>query len=161
MMEKSNPRSGAILKSMLALPVSAMLIMLFNAGNSMAVDKVSKIVPSDQTVQTMSETEAVLQTDTPPKFKGGDVNAFTFWVMGQVKYPKECAKLRIEGKVMVQFTVSSEGKLKDVKILDSPDERMSDEVLRVFAMSPDWTPAVKDGEAVDVTLVMPVLFYLQ
>lgn len=160
MMEKSKPKTGAILKSMLALPVSAMLIMLFNAGDSMAIDKVTQIVPFEQTVQTMPDTVTLLQTDVRPKFRDSDLNAFASWVLGQMKYPEECAKSRIEGKVNVQFTVTSEGKLKDIKILESPDERMSEEVLRVFAMSPDWTPGIEDGKKVDVTMVMPVVFRL-
>lgn len=162
MMGKSNPKSGAILKSMLALPLSALLIVSFNASDSMARDKVTQITQTFQTAPAPAQPDEdgdvyeVNQVDVKPSFDGD----FTLWLMKQVVYPQDAAAQGIDGRVVTGFTITPEGKLTDVQILKSPHESLSAEVMRILAMSPEWTPGVKDGKNVPVRFVIPVAFKL-
>ncbi len=78
--------------------------------------------------------------------------------MSNVRYPAEAMKRKITGKVVVSFTIDESGKLTDVKILQTPDQLLSQEVIRVVSQSPVWTPGKKDGKAVKVRLTIPVDF---
>lgn len=62
---------------------------------------------------------------------------------------------------MVQFTISSEGKVKDVRLLRGFDDELNEEAVRVVSSSPDWVPGRQNGEAVDVTYQFPVIFSLK
>lgn len=100
--------------------------------------------------------------DTKPLFNGGDAMEFAKYVCQNMQYPKNCKDARIQGKVLVAFTVSSTGKVKDVKILRSSESvELDAEAVRVVGSSPDWTPATKDGKPVPVTFTFPVIFNLR
>lgn len=86
------------------------------------------------------------------------MSSFTVWMMNQMKYPEKARDEKIGGRVVVKFTITSEGKLSDTEIVKSPDEMLSEEVRRILALSPDWTPGKVDGKNVDVTVMLPVVF---
>ena len=49
--------------------------------------------------------------------------------------------------------------MTDVKALRGPDQKLSDEAVRVISSSPDWAPATnEDGKPVAIKLVIPVDF---
>ena len=111
-----------------------------------------------KTVQK-EDKETYLHVDNMPTFgKDGDLNSFRTYVMSNVRYPAEAMKRKITGKVVVSFTIDESGKLTDVKILQTPYQLLSEEVIRVVSQSPAWTPGKKDGKAVKVRLTIPVDF---
>lgn len=75
-----------------------------------------------------------------------------------MQYPKECRKAGIEGRVSVGFTVGTDGKLTDIRILKGAHEQLDAEALRVIEMSPDWTPGLQDGKPIPVRMLIPVEF---
>ena len=113
-----------------------------------------------KTVQK-EDKEAYLRVDNMPTFgNDGDLNSFRTYVMSNVRYPAEAMKRKITGKVVVSFTIDESGKLTDVKILQTPDQLLSQEVIRVVSQSPAWAPGKQDGKAVKVRLTIPVDFKL-
>jgi len=104
------------------------------------------------------ESSHYLEADVKPTFNGGDANEFARWVYSQIKYPEECRKAGIAGRVSVSFTVGTDGKLTDIQILRGVHEKLDAEALRVIGMSPEWTPGTKDGKPVPVRFVFPVTF---
>ena len=153
-----NPKPGAVIKSLLALPVSAMLIASFSAMNSSAADKVTPSVPILQdTIEVVSYQEC----EVMPSFQGGDPSSFTRWMMGQLQFPEQAKNDSISGRVIIRFVISSEGKLTDAEIVKSPHKLLSEEVLRILSLSPDWTPGKIDGNNVNTSLMMPVVFSLE
>ena len=96
-----------------------------------------------------------------PGFNGGDANEFSKWVGENVRYPEKCRQSRVQGRVTLQFTVTEEGKVTDVKVLRSVNDEMDKEAVRVVSESPLWTPGRdENGEVVPVKYVFPVLFQL-
>lgn len=93
-----------------------------------------------------------------PTFQGGDANTFSRWVNSNLTYPAEANEKGIQGRVTISFTVSSTGKVCDVKVIRGVDPLLDNEAVRVVEMSPDWTPGMKDGKPVAVTYVFPVIF---
>ena len=97
-----------------------------------------------------------------PCFDGGDANMFAKWVHEHKIYPEEAKKAGIEGRVTVQFTITKEGKLTNVKVLRSVHPLLAQEAIRVIESAPQkWTPGENyKGEPRDVTLIFPIIFSL-
>ena len=96
-----------------------------------------------------------------PTFNGGDANEFAQWVYSQIQYPEEAKKNQIQGRVLIQFTVGSDGVVSDVEVLRGVNELIDAEVVKVVSSSPKWEPGRQGGEAVPVRYTFPVVFILQ
>lgn len=96
----------------------------------------------------LSETQA-------PEFKQG---GFLSWVEQWLKYPEDAAPYSKNVSVVTKFTITAEGKLTNIEILESPGKAFSDEVKRVMYLSPKWTPGRENGKPVDTRLFLPVRF---
>ena len=93
-----------------------------------------------------------------PKFMNGGLVEFREWATGQVKPVYKNGKI-VTGMVMAEIVIKKDGKLDDIKILRSPNQLLSDEVIRVLKQSPRWTPGKKaDGTNASVRFVIPVSF---
>ena len=107
------------------------------------------------------ETKPYQMVEDKPTFRGGDMNEFSRWVNENLKYPDEAKKNGIQGRVMLQFTITKEGKLTDLSVLKGADPILDEEALRVVGSSPDeWTPGKVEGEAINVVYAFPVIFQL-
>ena len=95
-----------------------------------------------------------------PSFMGGDANAFSKWVHERLVYPEIAKKNGVQGRVTLQFTVDTDGTVKNVKVLRGVDPSLDKEAVRVVSMSPKWTPGRQKGRAVSVTYIFPVIFQL-
>ena len=97
-----------------------------------------------------------------PTFNGGDANEFAKWVNSHLQYPEQAKKDGAQGRVVVQFTIGTDGILRDAKVLRSAREDLDNETLRVIAQSPKWEPGYDaDGKAVPVHFTFPVVFQLR
>ena len=116
-----------------------------------------------RTLQEMArETEAppFIVAETMPLFEGGDLGKFRQWLQTQVRYPAEALKKQIEGRVVCSFVVERDGSVSNIMALQSPDRLLTDEVRRVLANSPRWTPGMQKGKTVRVKYIVPVDFRL-
>lgn len=95
-----------------------------------------------------------------PEFPGDAPNALMLWIAGHLKYPAEAAEKGISGTVVCRFVVSKTGRVLQPEIIESPDRSLSEEVLRLFGLMPNWKPGSQDGVPVDVSLTLPVRFSL-
>lgn len=96
-----------------------------------------------------------------PSFNGGDDSEFAKWFYSQIKYPEQAIKDKVQGRVLVQFTIGTDGAVRDVKLQKEVRDDLDAEVLRVVESSPKWKPGSQDGKAVPVTYSFPVVFKLQ
>ena len=96
-----------------------------------------------------------------PTFNGGDANVFAKWVNSKLVYPEIAKDNGIEGRVTLQFTIGKDGRLQDVKVLNSPDESLAQEAVRVVSSSPKWEPGRQRDRAVKVSYTFPVIYRLR
>lgn len=82
------------------------------------------------------------------------------YMSGEVKYPKYAEKDGTEGTVMVKFTVSADGTVRDVEVDRSVEAGLDAEALRVIESMPNWIPGEHDGQKVNVSIVLPIKFAL-
>jgi len=95
-----------------------------------------------------------------PTFQGGDANKFSEWVNSNLVYPESAKAAGKQGRVTLQFTVGTDGKVGDVKVLRGADEVLDAEALRIVSSSPQWSPGRIEGKPVPVIYTFPVLFKL-
>ncbi len=158
----SKPTSGWMRLSWLAiLPFLAGTMFLCNPVRAKAVSDQPEIL-QETVVQAPDTTETIpfQLIEVKPTFNGGDANEFSKWVNGNLVYPKAAKEARIQGRVILQFTVGADGKVSDVKILRGVDPELDAEALRVVSASPDWTPGYQKGKPVRVIYTFPIIFKL-
>lgn len=68
-----------------------------------------------------------------------------------IKYPKKARKKKIEGVVIVQYTVNINGTISDIKIIKSVYSLLDKEAIRVIKLMELWEPAYQRGKPVKTT----------
>lgn len=134
--------------------------------------------PSRKTESQEFVTEQVISTeriDSPekeavpfnlierrPTFNGGDAGEFSQWVNSRLNYPETAKADGAQGRVILQFTIGTDGEVYDVKVLRGVREDLDNEAIRIISASPKWEPGYNaDGEAVPVTFSFPIVYKLQ
>lgn len=118
------------------------------------------LAPPQAAPQVVGMTQAPdIYNGERPYFPGGDEECMK-WIQKNMTYPQECKELGIQGRVIAKMIVNADGKITDIKITRSPDERLSAEAIRLIKAMPDWIPAKKDGKAVESTFNLPIMFRL-
>jgi TonB family protein len=143
-----------------ALAGMAALFLLFNIVSLQSCKRKTFEVDSKPGKQsTVTSTEEVYKyVDKMPEFNG---NLMQF--MGaNVKYPEHARANNIEGRVNVQFVVSSTGEIKDVTVVGKKpvDSSLKRAAVEAVSKMPNWVPGEKDGKKVAVVFTMPVSFKL-
>ena len=93
--------------------------------------------------------------ETKPKLKGGYKSLYR-----KVKYPEECRRKRIQGKVIVGFIVDIKGKVKDPYIIEGIGGGCDEAAIRAIKRS-KFEPGMRNGEVVAVQYQLPIVFRLQ
>ncbi|MFT4152452.1 energy transducer TonB [Parafilimonas sp.] len=95
----------------------------------------------------------------PAVFPGGIV-AWRTYVSSNLRYPKEAIKKKAAGSVLVEFTVSKEGKVANAKAIQSSNALLNAEAVRLIKNSPGWIPAEENGSRVNTVQRRSVMFRL-
>lgn len=83
------------------------------------------------------------------------------WVYQYLKYPQSAVRDGIQGRVMVEFVIGTDGKVTDVKVVKSVSPELDAEAVKVVSASPKWKPARLKGEKVRCSMTIPVEFRLE
>ena len=95
-----------------------------------------------------------------PQFPGGDVELMKY-INSHIKYPTMAMENNIQGRVVVQFVVTKNGSIGEVKVLRSRDKDLDAEAVRVVKSLPNFIPGKMNGQPVNVWYTLPVTFKLQ
>jgi TonB family protein len=82
------------------------------------------------------------------------------YISDNVRYPKEAKRKGHEGRVVVQFTLDTAGKVTECSVLKGFDKDCDEEALRVVREMPGWTPGMQNGKPVKVVFKWPIVFRL-
>ena len=92
-----------------------------------------------------------------PMYPGGDAALLQF-IKDNTKYPEELKKDKIEGRVIVRFMVTPEGKTDGISVLKGVHPLMDAEAIRLAQLLKGWKPGMQGGKAVNVWYMVPVTF---
>ena len=78
-----------------------------------------------------------------------------------IKYPKSAFEDGIEGRTIVQLTISKEGTIKNTSVAQSSgNKELDEEAMRAAEFLKEWIPGEKDGKKIDVAVQIPIKFKL-
>jgi protein TonB len=112
-------------------------------------------VSNDTSGTELYSQEIFMRVDVPAEFVGG-TEAFSKFVMTNIKYPEYALKNKIDGIVYVHVVINTDGSLRDIKIYRGIEKSIDDEILRIIKLSPNWIPARKKGQNVRQRLIIPI-----
>lgn len=78
-----------------------------------------------------------------------------------LKYPEEALADSIEGDVIIRFTISKNGDIKNVVVEKSLGQLFDIEAVRLIDKMPAWVPASVNGEPVDSRISVPLHFRIE
>lgn len=106
----------------------------------------------DKTAIALSEKEK-------PKYPGGDPELKKYLSLN-LHYPTLALEQKIEGEVLISFTINMEGAIVDIKIIKGIGYGCDEEAIRVVKGMPKWQPARIKGRNIEVAYRLPVVFEL-
>ena len=95
-----------------------------------------------------------------PSFPGGATALFDY-LSENIKYPEDCEKDSIQGRVIVTFVVEKDGSLTEAKVVKGVHPSLDEEALRAVKGMPKWIPGAWNGERVRTKYTIPVTFKLK
>lgn len=131
-----------------------------NEGDPFA--KVDPTPPKPKEEKIEKEKEIIYDIVDEPAEPPGGMAALKKYLAENIKYPQTAVEMGLEGKCYLQFVVSENGYISNVKIkkgvTDCPE--CDQEAIRVVKGMPKWTPGKINGKAVNSTFSLPVSFKL-
>lgn len=110
--------------------------------------------------EPQKEEEIFMVVEKMPEFPGGMAELMKF-LQKNIKYPSISQENGVQGRVIVQFVVNSDGSIVDPVVMKSVDPYLDKEALRVVKSMPKWNPGEQRGKPVRVKFTLPVQFRLQ
>lgn len=117
--------------------------------------------PAQMVDSTNMEDTPYLVAEQMPRFEGGDLNSFRNWVQGNLVYPQDAARFKVQGRVIVDFVIERDGSLTNINVIKNPYSPLTKEVIRVLGESPKWTPGMIGGKPVRVRYTLPTDFKIK
>ncbi len=113
---------------------------------------------SPVTTNAQTDTQKVYdKCEVMPQFPGGE-KAMMDFIASNLKYPQQAIKDNVEGAVLAEFIINTEGKVVEPRIVNSLSPECDSEVIRVINLMPAWTPGQQDNKTVNVKFVLPIMF---
>lgn len=111
---------------------------------------------------TASESKYVYNmamVEVQPEFPDG-IQALYKWLLENINYPAEAIEEGVQGKIIVEFVISTTGEIENARVLRGRHPALDKEAIRVVKAMPKWTPGSNNGKPVKVLYTLPVTFKL-
>lgn len=110
--------------------------------------------------QEKKKDEVYVAVEQMAEFPGGQSELMKFLFMN-VRYPENEKKNKVQGRVIVKFVISKDGKVTDPQVIRGVDPALDAEAIRLVKAMPDWIPGKIDGKPVDSYFNLPITFKIQ
>lgn len=130
-----------------------------NNENGKDIADLKKVV-TQEAPKEEEDTKVFDMVEQMPTFPGGQGELLS-WIGSHLKYPTIAAENGIEGRVIVQFVVGKDGRVRDATIMRSLNPACDKEAERVVLAMPKWIPGKQNGKEVSVKYTLPITFKLQ
>lgn len=117
-------------------------------------------VVQEKPSEEKKKEEVFSHVEQMPKFPGGDAELYKF-ISNNLNYPAMAIENNVQGRVVVQFVVTKDGSIGNVKVVRSVDRDLDNEAIRVCKKLPKFIPGKQNGQPVNVWYTLPVTFKLQ
>lgn len=89
-----------------------------------------------------------------------DYKSFRAYLEENLVYPKEALDQGIEGKVVLQLTLSPTGNISNIEVKRGLSTECDQEAIRLIQEGPRWNPATRDGKNIGSRIRVRVKFEL-
>lgn len=117
-------------------------------------DEVRPDIPTEEV-----SPQDMLVVEQLPEFPGGAVELMK-WLTKNLRYPASARQRRVQGRVVAQFIVNTDGSLSDFSLVERVDPALDQETMRVLRMMPRWKPGQQDQRPCRTMVAIPVVFKL-
>ncbi|MFV0546566.1 MAG: TonB family protein [Bacteroides sp.] len=175
MMNKKRTKKIGMTKYLMFIPMAIALMVISNIESVARTTKhltqdfvkevsspiLSNDRPQDKNKQQSSQQDKVVfeVVEEMPIYPGGQ-NELMKYLAENIKYPATAVEKNIEGRVIVQFIVESDGHISNPKIVRSIAPSLDAEAIRVVNAMPKWTPGKQRGKNVAVRYTLPIMYRL-
>jgi len=130
---------------------SILLIFLFNTHFSNA--------QVDTTLYGWTDSTTYREVEVTAPFIGGS-KIWEAYLKKQLKYPKAAKENKIEGTVVIEFTIHSNHTVSDIKVFKSVEKSLDEEALRLIRNG-RWVSAIQNGREVNYRARQEIEFRLK
>ena len=133
------------------------LAAMYGAATAQSVNETKQ----DKAVETVHQGEELVYrvVEHMPTYPGGFEAMYEFFKK-EMRRPEGVEIKPGNSRVIIRFIVEKDGRLTHFEVLRSPDEKLSEEALRLMKLMPRWTPAKNKGEVVRCLFTVPVPFLM-
>lgn len=115
---------------------------------------------AQKTVVAEKNQQAFDVVEQMPEYPGG-IKALLDYLCQNVKYPADAEKQKIEGRVIANFVVETDGSISNVEVFRPVFPSLDAEAVRVLSAMPKWKPGMQSGKVVRVKYTVPISFNLK
>ncbi|MDR2825137.1 MAG: energy transducer TonB [Prevotellaceae bacterium] len=138
-----------------------------NQSKKLDIDDVIKQAMEEQFAKTAEEPiqsldeldpdKTYLVVDVMPVFPGGRTAMLKF-LTSTMQYPQDAQRRKVQGQVVCNFVVDTDGKVVDIKVEKKIDPVLDREAIRILQQMPQWIPGERLGRPVRVRFSIPFNF---
>lgn len=103
------------------------------------------------------EPEPFVVVEEMPMYPGGDGELLKF-IADNTKYPEDLKAKNIGGRVIIRFSVHTDGTVRNVSVLRGVDPVLDAEAVRVVNLLKGFKPGMQGGKPVPVWYMVPITF---
>lgn len=112
------------------------------------------------TLFCIGNISALHVVEESPEYPGG-MKELLKYMKENLQYPEEAIEKGIEGRVICQFTVKTDGSIDNIVVLKSIHKSLDEEAIRLIKNMPKWKPGRNyKGEVQDCKYMIPFSFKL-
>jgi TonB family protein len=120
----------------------------------------SATINASNTSENMSDSAGPLKKVEVDAEYPGEFEGWKAYLFKSLKYPEAAVNNEIQGEVVVEFVVNTDGSLSDVRAISGP-KQLRAESVRVVTESGHWIPAKNKGVIVVSYKKQPINFKLE
>lgn len=143
------------------IAAAALLFCIYNcfAQNATAQKQVDTTITIDSALTSKDVDKAFKKVEIESKFPGGE-RAWLNFLQENLTYPKKAVRKNIQGTVVLQFIVDTDGTVSDIEAISGPEE-LQQGAINMLKKTPNWIPAILNGTKVKSYKKQPIVFRIE
>jgi periplasmic protein TonB len=125
------------------------------------IASVTKSAASSNGNMRMDKNGIYNRAEVMPSFPGGET-ALDAYIQNNIEYPTNALNNDIQGPVLIQFAVDTNGKVFQTSELNKKlGYGLDEEAMRIVSAMPDWSAGTIHGKKVRTYCEIPIAFAIQ
>jgi protein TonB len=114
---------------------------------------------SDTSKTSKNADGAFSKVEVESEFPGG-LSGWSDFLQQNLTYPRKAVRKEIQGTVILQFIVCTDGTVCDIEAISGPEE-LREAAVAALKKTPNWIPAIQDGRNVKSYKKQPIIYRLE